>query len=172
MCAHGPGVGDVTEQRTGAGDRALSPDLAWTTPPIGTAELVLIVQDPDVPIGKAATHALTRGIDPALHCIPEGGLTQPSSIGGLKPGTGALGHRGWAGPMPVRSHGQHSYVFQLFALNYPLELPDTFTLAALGRDTPEPERHALTVSACAQFRSFLATRRSRMPGRGVSPRSS
>lgn len=27
----------------------ISPGLAWTAPPDGTAELVLIVQDPDVP---------------------------------------------------------------------------------------------------------------------------
>ena len=49
----------------------ISPALAWTTPSAGTAELVLIVQDPDVPFGKPATHALTLGIDPALHGIPE-----------------------------------------------------------------------------------------------------
>ena len=106
----------------------ISPALAWTTPPAGTAELVLIVQDPDVPFGKPATHALTVGIDPALHAIPENGLTQPSPIGGLKHGKGALGHRGWAGPMPIPSHGPHSYVFQLFALDHNPDLPDTFTL--------------------------------------------
>jgi hypothetical protein len=31
----------------------ISPALSWTQPPPGTAELVLIVQDPDVPFGKA-----------------------------------------------------------------------------------------------------------------------
>jgi hypothetical protein len=35
----------------------ISPALSWTQPPPGTAELVLIVQDPDVPFGKPATHA-------------------------------------------------------------------------------------------------------------------
>ena len=107
----------------------ISPALAWTTPPAETAELVLIVQDPDVPFGKPATHALTLGIDPSLSGIPENGLTDPSPIPGLKHGKGALGHRGWAGPKPPRSHGPHSYVFQLFALDYQLDLPDKFTLA-------------------------------------------
>ena len=41
----------------------ISPALNWTQPPAGTVELVLIVQDPDVPLGKPATHALTLGID-------------------------------------------------------------------------------------------------------------
>jgi Raf kinase inhibitor-like YbhB/YbcL family protein len=109
----------------------VSPALAWTTPPAGAAELVLIVQDPDVPLRKPATHALTIGIDPTLGGIPEHGLTQPSPVRGLRHGKGALGRRGWAGPMPVRSHGPHSYVFQLFAVDRRLDLPDGFTLTAV-----------------------------------------
>ena len=30
--------------------------------------------------------------------------------------------------MPIPSHGPHSYVFQLFALDHSPDLPDTFTL--------------------------------------------
>src|SRR5579862_9262140 len=56
----------------------ISPALDWTPPPAGTAELVLIVQDPDVPIGKPATHALTLGIDPARGGVPESALAHPS----------------------------------------------------------------------------------------------
>lgn len=106
----------------------ISPALAWTRPPAGTAELVLIVQDPDVPLGKPATHALVLGIDPSLDSIPEGGLSHPSTIPGITLGKGALGRRGWAGPKPPRSHGPHTYVFQLFALDSRLDLPDRFTL--------------------------------------------
>jgi Raf kinase inhibitor-like YbhB/YbcL family protein len=106
----------------------VSPALDWTPPPTGTVELLLIVQDPDVPFGKAATHALTLGIDPALHGLPENALANPSPIRGLKHGKGGLGRRGWAGPMPVPSHGPHSYVFQLFALDNRPDLPDTFAL--------------------------------------------
>ncbi|MBW8079293.1 MAG: hypothetical protein GJU76_14750, partial [Gallionella sp.] len=43
---------------------------------------MLIVQDPDVPLRKSATHALTIGIDPSLSSIPENGLTDPSPIPG------------------------------------------------------------------------------------------
>ncbi|HEX4288485.1 MAG TPA: YbhB/YbcL family Raf kinase inhibitor-like protein [Trebonia sp.] len=106
----------------------ISPALSWTQPPAGTVELALIVQDPDVPIGKPATHALTLGIDPSLDGIPENALTDPSPVPGIRHGKGALGRRGWAGPMPVRSHGPHSYVFQIFALGQALALPDGFTL--------------------------------------------
>lgn len=107
----------------------ISPALTWTQPPASTLELVLIAQDPDVPFGKAATHALTVGIDPTLSGLPENALTNPSPIGGLKHGKGPLGHRGWAGPMPIPSHGPHTYAFQLFALDGQLDLPEKFTLA-------------------------------------------
>ncbi|NNC13721.1 YbhB/YbcL family Raf kinase inhibitor-like protein [Planctomonas sp. JC2975] len=105
-----------------------SPELEWTQAPAGTVELVLIVQDPDAPRRQPATHLVTRGIGPELRGVPEGGLAQPSPIPGLVHGKGALGHRGWAGPMPVPSHGPHVYVFQLFALDRRLDLPDPFTL--------------------------------------------
>jgi Raf kinase inhibitor-like YbhB/YbcL family protein len=106
----------------------ISPALSWTRPPAGSAELVLIVQDPDVPLGKPAVHALTAGLAPALDGIPENALTDPSPVPGLRHGKGALGRRGWAGPLPLRSHGPHSYVFQLFALDQVPELPASFTL--------------------------------------------
>jgi Raf kinase inhibitor-like YbhB/YbcL family protein len=106
----------------------ISPALYWTRPPDGTVELVLIVQDPDVPFGKPAVHALTVGIDPSLDGIPENGLANPSAIPGIRHGKGVLGHRGWAGPMPPRSHGPHDYVFQLFALDRAAALPGGFAL--------------------------------------------
>lgn len=107
----------------------ISPALDWATPPAGTAELVLIVQDPDVPFGTAAIHALTVGIDPALTGIPENALSNPSPIDELRHGKGGLGRTGWGGPMPVPSHGPHSYVFQLFAIDSRLALPERFSLA-------------------------------------------
>jgi hypothetical protein len=106
----------------------ISPALTWTTPPVGTRELVLIVQDPDAPFGSAATHALTLGIAPAAQSIPENGLADPSPVRGLRHGKGGLGRRGYSGPLPIRSHGPHSYVFQLFALDQRIDLPDTFTV--------------------------------------------
>ena len=91
-------------------------------------ELVLIVQDPDAPRRTPANHALTAGIDPSLQGLPESGLADPSPIPGHRHGKGPLGHRGWAGPLPPRSHGPHTYVFQLFALDNHPDLRDGFSL--------------------------------------------
>ncbi|MFI5863841.1 YbhB/YbcL family Raf kinase inhibitor-like protein [Streptomyces sp. NPDC051546] len=106
----------------------VSPALTWARPPQGTAELALIVQDPDVPFGKAATHALALIADPAAGGIPENALAHPSPVPGLRLGKGPLGRRGYCGPMPIRSHGPHSYVFQLFALSESAGLSDGYTL--------------------------------------------
>jgi Raf kinase inhibitor-like YbhB/YbcL family protein len=106
----------------------VSPALAWTRPPAGTVELALIVQDPDVPLGKPATHALTLGLDPALDGLAENALADPSSVKGIRHGKGPLGRRGWAGPMPIRSHGPHTYAFQLFALDQATDQPAGFSL--------------------------------------------
>jgi Raf kinase inhibitor-like YbhB/YbcL family protein len=107
----------------------ISPELEWTSPPAGSVELVLIIEDPDAPRPTPATHALAIGIDPALRGLPENALVQPSPVTGIRHGAGPLGRRGWAGPMPVPSHGPHFYVFQLYALDRALALPEKFTLA-------------------------------------------
>jgi Raf kinase inhibitor-like YbhB/YbcL family protein len=95
----------------------VSPPLAWTPPPVGTAELVLIVQDPDVPVGHPALHALTAGIPPELHGLPENALLPRGPVPGLRHARTTLARRGWSGPLPPPGHGPHRYEFQLFALD-------------------------------------------------------
>ncbi len=108
------------------GGQDLSPELDWTAPPAGTAELVLIVQDPDAPLPRPVIHDFTLGIDPALGHLPEGGLAADSAVPGIRHGK-SMGRSGYHGPAPVPSHGPHAYVFQLFALDKPADLPPEFT---------------------------------------------
>jgi phosphatidylethanolamine-binding protein (PEBP) family uncharacterized protein len=42
----------------------VSPGLNSSAPPAGTLELILVVQDPDVPMPQPVIHALAAGIDP------------------------------------------------------------------------------------------------------------
>jgi phosphatidylethanolamine-binding protein (PEBP) family uncharacterized protein len=55
----------------------LSPDLSWSPPPPETAELVLVVEDLDVPTSKPAVHCLVRALLSALSVpvIARGRLT-------------------------------------------------------------------------------------------------
>jgi hypothetical protein len=102
------------------GGENLSPHLSWSEPPDGTAELLLLIEDLDSPLGKS----------PAVHClavIDEGGLQRPHELaaGALSrrntgPGVTLLRSvigRGYHGPEPVKGHGPHRYVFQVFALS-------------------------------------------------------
>jgi Raf kinase inhibitor-like YbhB/YbcL family protein len=107
----------------------ISPALTWTPPRTTTAELVLVVQDPDVPFGKPAVHALARITDPSVRELPDDALSPRVDTPGLLLGAGVMGRREYAGPMPVRSHGPHAYVFQLFAVDTRLDFPERFTLS-------------------------------------------
>ncbi|OIJ68027.1 YbhB/YbcL family Raf kinase inhibitor-like protein [Streptomyces mangrovisoli] len=101
------------------GGTNVSPHLAWTAPPSGTAQLLLVVEDIDVPISKPAVHCVAL-IDPATDHL------EPGALAARRPGTGvrvlrATIGRGYHGPGPIKGHGPHRYVFQLFALSAPLD---------------------------------------------------
>ncbi|WP_042406021.1 YbhB/YbcL family Raf kinase inhibitor-like protein [Streptacidiphilus carbonis] len=100
------------------GGKDLSPDLAWTPPPEGTAQLLLAVEDLDVPMARPAVHCLAL-IDPAAlaspHRLPTGGLSGRAPAAGVTVLRSTIG-RGYHGPGPIKGHGPHRYTFQLFAL--------------------------------------------------------
>lgn len=97
----------------GGADR--SPQLAWTELPPGTAQLLLVVEDIDVPMAKPAVHCLAL-IDPALGQLEPGALAGKQPAAGVRVLRSTVG-RGYHGPAPVKGHGPHRYVFQLFALD-------------------------------------------------------
>jgi Raf kinase inhibitor-like YbhB/YbcL family protein len=98
----------------GVGDN-LSPALDWAGLPEGTAELVLLVEDPDAPLARPVVHLIARGIAPDRGGVAEGALS-PGNDAAIAFGRGFRGRIGYAGPRPVRGHGPHRYVFQIFAL--------------------------------------------------------
>src|ERR1700744_1686652 len=95
--------------------------LVWSRPDLQAAENFTLTSpafDHGAPIpekhrgrlfgANTATHALTLGIAPSMTGTPENPLTTPSPNPAIRHGKGALGRRGWAGPMPPRSHGPHT----------------------------------------------------------------
>ncbi len=89
--------------------------------PRDAVELLLVIEDPDAPLSHPVVHLALAGIPPALTGVGEGDLT---SGGRLGHGTGSRGRQGYAGPRPVRGHGPHRYVFQIYALSTPLSVPE------------------------------------------------
>jgi Raf kinase inhibitor-like YbhB/YbcL family protein len=100
----------------------VSPALAWEGVPGATAELALVVDDPDAP-GGTFTHWLAYGVDPAVTALPEG-VPVGADVAGppaLRQGVNDMGSAGYGGPCPPAGE-EHRYVFRLLALDEALGL--------------------------------------------------
>lgn len=92
----------------------VSPELSWQNVPEGTKSLVLIVDDPDAPIGTFVHWVL---------------FNLPGNLNGLKEGVKGIGvegvndfrRSGYGGPCPPRG-STHRYFFKLYALDTTLSL--------------------------------------------------
>ncbi len=101
-----------------------SPALQWSGLPPQTRQLVLIMDDVDVPLPRPLYHTVAV-IDATVEGVPAGGL-QPGSPG-IRFIRADLGNRGYAGPRPIPGHGPHRYRFLVFALD--ATVPETVTRA-------------------------------------------
>ncbi|MCX4744844.1 YbhB/YbcL family Raf kinase inhibitor-like protein [Kitasatospora sp. NBC_01287] len=109
-------------KRAGGDNR--SPALVWHRAPEGTAQLLLVVEDIDSPTRSPFVHCLAL-LEPGLVTLPTGALNAGSTVPGVRVLRSGMGH-GYTGPEPIKGHGPHRYVFQLFAL------PAALTSAAGG----------------------------------------
>jgi len=98
----------------GRGDN-ISPQLAWSGLPAETKQLLLVMEDPDVPLPLPIIH-LAALFAPTGNSgtIPEGDLSAGDDRFTFLPW---LGMRGYHGPLPMRGQGDHHYGFYLFALD-------------------------------------------------------
>jgi phosphatidylethanolamine-binding protein (PEBP) family uncharacterized protein len=104
------------------GKDGVLPPLAWSNVPPHTRELVLIVEDVDVPLPAPVVHAIAYGMSPgktglAAGEIPNFKLGNPDRIPGASLGKTAGIGPGYAPPTPIPGHGAHRYVYQVFALD-------------------------------------------------------
>jgi Raf kinase inhibitor-like YbhB/YbcL family protein len=112
--------GDIPQAHAGrrAGGQNVSPPLTWTGVPDGTAQLLLVIQDVDSPTGTPFVHCVAL-LEPSLDALPAGGLSADGPAPGVRVLRSGMG-RGYLGPEPIKGHGPHRYVFQLFALPAPV----------------------------------------------------
>lgn len=129
--------GRIPRRHTADGED-LSPALSWSGVPEGTAELLLIVDDPDAPTAQPWVHWVLAGIPASRTSLPEGfhGERVPAGQSNLVQGKNSWGTLGYRGPAPPKGHGVHHYRFRLHALARPLD-------AARGVEGSQA-RHAAT----------------------------
>ncbi|KAB2845042.1 MAG: YbhB/YbcL family Raf kinase inhibitor-like protein [Burkholderiales bacterium] len=99
----------------------VSPALAWSGAPAGTASFVLIVDDPDAPDPASPqrvwVHWLLYNLPASASELPEG--VPPAALPpGTREGRNDWRRTGYGGPCPPI--GRHRYFFKLYALDAPL----------------------------------------------------
>jgi len=87
----------------------VSPPLAWTGVPAGTAELAVVVRDPDA---DGFIHWVIAGLSPDL-----GGVARGNPPSQAVEELNDFGRQGWSGPCPPS--GTHNYDFRIYALDEP-----------------------------------------------------
>jgi Raf kinase inhibitor-like YbhB/YbcL family protein len=122
--------GPIPQRHAGKGVGAnTSPPMAWSGIPDETAELTIVIEDPDAPLPRPVVHCIAASIAPGMSGLAEGAL---DALGhGIRLGRGSMGSIGYAGPRPVLGHGPHRYFFQIVAASRPLQLKEDFKLSDL-----------------------------------------
>ena len=113
------------------------PPLRWSGLPAGTAELALLLEDLNSrgDSGGPFVHWSVFAIPPSAAQVPSGGV---------KRGTNDFHELGYGGPCPPDNDPAHHYVFTLYALRAPLDVPDG--------SPPADLRAAIARAALAQGR--------------------
>ncbi|MEL9990006.1 MAG: YbhB/YbcL family Raf kinase inhibitor-like protein [Thermoproteus sp.] len=106
----------------------VSPPLSISGVPQGAKALVLIMEDPDAPIGLFV-HWVLYNMPPTLQAVPEAVPKRPEVSGIGVQGVNDFGRVGYGGPCPPRGHGPHRYFFRLYAVSEPLQLGPRATRA-------------------------------------------
>jgi Raf kinase inhibitor-like YbhB/YbcL family protein len=120
--ADGVTEGEPIDPRYTCDGDDISPALAWEGVPEGTAELALVVEDPDAPDGTFThwlVYALDAGADGLPEAFPEG--AEVNGLNAVRQGTNDFGKAGYGGPCPPAGE-EHRYVFRLLALDAALGL--------------------------------------------------
>ena len=97
----------------------VSPALTWGELPAGTAALLVIIEDLDVPTTFPGLHLIAQ-LAPRDGGLADGALNLGAP--GIEFLANHRGVSGYVGPRPLPGHGPHHYVFHLFALDTRLDL--------------------------------------------------
>ncbi|HVT37044.1 MAG TPA: YbhB/YbcL family Raf kinase inhibitor-like protein [Nevskiaceae bacterium] len=112
-------------QRYTADGEGLSPPLAWSNVPETTQAFLVLVEDADSPSPRPLVHAIAWGIAGDVRGLPEAALNAVdgatrSCILGLN----STLRRSYLPPDPPPGHGDHQYLFQVYALDQAVEFDE------------------------------------------------
>lgn len=118
-------AGGAMPARFTADGEGVSPPLAWSGLPPGTASVVLLVEDAGSPTPHPLVHLIVCNLTADRTGLGEGDVSRPGPDNDLPIGRNSFLGTGWLPPDPPSGHGQHAYVFQIYALRQTLDLAET-----------------------------------------------
>jgi Raf kinase inhibitor-like YbhB/YbcL family protein len=125
------------------GGKDLSPALAWSGTPAGTASFAITIFDQDGQKGQGVSHWVAYGIAPTVTSIPTGfgSAPSPAYVGG----NNTRGVPLYTGACPPVGDAPHHYLITLYAL----DLAPSAPAPGLTRDTffPAIKGHVLGVTS-------------------------
>ena len=101
----------IPARHTCEGD-GISPELAWSAPPVAVRSFALLMHDPDAPKGDF-THWLLWDIPATETSLAEGKGSQSSGA----TGTNSRNDVAYLPPTPPPGDSPHRYIFELYALD-------------------------------------------------------
>jgi Raf kinase inhibitor-like YbhB/YbcL family protein len=118
--------GDLIPTKYAGDGLNLSPGLFWSSMPVGTKELMLVMEDPDAPMPEPYVHWILQGISPETTSVPAAlpAHLEVNELPGASQCRNSSGTLGYTGPLPPAGHGRHHYHFQIFALNERVRVPE------------------------------------------------
>lgn len=119
-----PHHGEVPKKYAGRGrGENISPALSWSATPPKTRQMLLIMEDIDVPIDNPSIHMIAL-FPPTISELLEGDLNLTGTKAKFIPPRGDL--IGYFGPRALPGHGVHRYGFHLYALDIELYGVDAY----------------------------------------------
>ena len=115
----GVAVGAHLAVRVTPDGEGVSPPLVWGPLPPGTRSVALVAEDADSPTLSPLVHAIVWGVSAETHRLAEGAIVADAAEGEV--GRNSFLSPAWLPPDPPTGHGDHRYVFQLFALDVTAE---------------------------------------------------
>ncbi|TVY35380.1 UPF0098 protein, partial [Lachnellula occidentalis] len=143
-CGPSGSIMTIQYKQDDGADNCTFPTLTWTLPPTLAPERVkeylLVIQDPDAPLPSPITHGVFYGIPPGKTTVAQEDLKETGRgnevSGGFRYGVNRRGTV-YAGPRPLRGHGEHRYFYQVIALGEGLDagkMSKVATKEELGRE--------------------------------------
>ncbi len=109
--------GAIPARYTADGE-GISPPIEWAGVPENAQAVVLLVEDADSPTPEPFVHAIVWDLPGSDAAIPEGALTSKNDERSSESmGVNSYFNATYLPPDPPPGHGQHRYVFQVFALD-------------------------------------------------------